>query len=127
MYSTLLMVLTNILTATGKDSNADLERNLSYNVVTSLSSDLSGHGYHIFCDNFYSCPTLFADLKKKGFEACGTVRINRRDLPEAYKKMKCAKGKHSSSHCNLQIIVLKFRRSKECLDSRQSQVFEMGG
>ena len=43
MYSTLLMVLTNILTATGKDRNADPERNLSYNVVTSLSSDLSGH------------------------------------------------------------------------------------
>ena len=40
--------------------------------------------------------------------------------------MKCAKCKHGSSHCNLQIIVLKFRRSKECLDSRQrSQVFEM--
>ena len=37
------MVLTNILTATGKDRNADPERNLSYNVVTSLSSDLSGH------------------------------------------------------------------------------------
>ena len=42
-------------------------------------------------------------------------------------KMKYAKGKHGSSHCKLQIIVLKFR-SKECLDSRQrSQVFEMGG
>ena len=32
--------------------------------------------------------------------------------------MKCAKGKHGSSHCNLQIIVLKFR-SKESLDGRQ--------
>ena len=125
MYSTLLMVLTNILTATGKDRNVDPERNVLQCCHITVIWPFRPR-YRIFCDNFYSCPTLFADLKKKGFEACGTVRINRRDLPEAYKKMKCAKGKHGSSHCNLQIIVLKFRRSKECLDSRQrSQVFEM--
>lgn len=78
---------------TGKDSEADPEKNLTYNVVTSLSSGLSGKGYHIFCDNFYSSPELFSDLKKKGFQACGTVRMNRKGLPEAFKCMKCSKGK----------------------------------
>lgn len=32
----------------GKDTNADPEKNLSYNVVTHLSNDLCGNKYQIF-------------------------------------------------------------------------------
>ena len=77
----------------GKDTNADPEKNVSYIVVTHLSNDLRGKGYQIFCDNFYSSPTLFSDLKKNGFDACGTVRLNRNDLPKEFKTMTCNKGK----------------------------------
>jgi hypothetical protein len=69
----------------GKDNDCDPEKNLTYNVVMSLTNDLSGKGYHVFCENFYTSPALFSDLKKKGFEACGTVRMNRRGLPDSFK------------------------------------------
>jgi len=31
----------------------------------------------VYCDNLYTSANLFIELKKKGFEAAGTVKINR--------------------------------------------------
>ncbi|KAL5515954.1 hypothetical protein EMCRGX_G001206 [Ephydatia muelleri] len=59
----------------------------------SLAKPLEGKGYHIYCDNFYTSPDLFADLQKAGFEACGTVRKNRKGLSATFKSIKLTKGK----------------------------------
>ena len=50
----------------------------------SLVQGLEAKGYHVFTDNFYSSPSLFSELHKKGFEACGTVRINRVGIPKTF-------------------------------------------
>lgn len=53
---------------------------------------MTGKGYRIFTDNFYSSPDLFKDLQKEGVEACGTLRSNRRGIPEDVKSAKLRKG-----------------------------------
>ena len=52
-------------------------------MVLKLLEGLENKGHHLYCDNYYSSPTLFTDLRWLGFGACGTVRLNRHGLPEA--------------------------------------------
>lgn len=59
-----------------------------------LVEGLENKGHHVYCDNFYSSPTLFTDLRQAGFGACGTVRLNRLGLPMRIKsKAKMSRGK----------------------------------
>ncbi|XP_036379604.1 uncharacterized protein LOC118774371 isoform X2 [Megalops cyprinoides] len=55
---------------------------LSYDSVISLIEGVSlGHGYNIYCDNFYTSPLLFRELFKRKIGACGTLREHRRGYP----------------------------------------------
>ena len=54
-------------------------------VVHRLLQGLENKGHHVFMDNFYSGPHLYKELKKKGFGACGTVRLNRKGMPAEWK------------------------------------------
>ena len=59
----------------------------------SLVSGLSGKGYHIYTDNFYTSPELFLDLYNNQFEACGTVRSNRKGITKEFQSKSMSKGK----------------------------------
>jgi hypothetical protein len=39
----------------------------------------------VYCDNFFSSPALFLNLRRKGIGAYGTVRANRKGLPAEMK------------------------------------------
>ena len=68
-------------------------KGLAHRVVLSLITGLEGKGYHIYMDNFYTSPALFTDLKRKGFEACGTIRTNcSRGLSNSFKMTTLEKG-----------------------------------
>jgi len=69
----------------GKEGEQRTENGLSYDVVTSLVQGLDKQGYRLYCDNFYTSPTLFRFLKLNGIEACGTAVTNRREFPEKLK------------------------------------------
>ena len=52
-------------------------------LVSSLLQGYQNLGHTVFLDNFYSSPDLFLLLKEKfGVGACGTVRTNRKNMPQ---------------------------------------------
>ena len=61
------------------------DRSKTHAIVIAMLDGLEGRGHHVFTDNYYSRPALFAELRDLGFGACGTVHINRRGLPAAMK------------------------------------------
>ena len=76
----------------GKDNDSDPQKGLAHQVVTTLLVGLEGKGYHVYTDNFYTSPTLYHELHTKGFEACGTVRIDRVGIPKSFQKATVARG-----------------------------------
>lgn len=66
-----------------KEDNVDPTRGLAHRVVTSLVAPLYGKGHVVFMDNFFSSPDLFKELAGNQTGACGTLRTNRRGVPEA--------------------------------------------
>ena len=79
---------------TGKDDFPASDLGLAHRVVKALLDDdrLRIKGYRIFMDNFYSSPDLFRDLQREVFEACGTLRSNRKGIPEEVRSAWLGKG-----------------------------------
>ena len=67
---------------TGKDQAADNDpRGKGEQVVSQLVEHLQP-GHIVYMDNYYTSPSLFLALKEKRMGAVGTVRANRKGLPE---------------------------------------------
>ena len=60
---------------TGKDDSLDSELGMTSAVVLRLVEPLQGRGHHL----------LFSELRERGFEACGTLWLNRRGVPPEVK------------------------------------------
>ena len=54
-------------------------------VVLKLLEGLEGRGHHIYTNDYCISPDLFADIRRLGFGTCGTVRKNRRGVPNEMK------------------------------------------
>lgn len=61
-------------------------KGLGYRVVMDLMDPYQGKGHRLFVDNFYTSVELVSDLLKKGTFSTGTIRLNRKCLPEALKE-----------------------------------------
>ena len=73
---------------TGKVGDTS-EKNLGARVVTDLSKDVLNKGFHLYFDNFFSSPSLLADLCTKKTYCVGTVRVNRKHFPKkSYKNVR---------------------------------------
>ncbi|XP_017542257.2 piggyBac transposable element-derived protein 4-like [Pygocentrus nattereri] len=71
----------DFIVCTGK-SQFKSPHGLSYDsVVSLLNPSFLGTGYVLYCDSFYTSPTLFRDLYEMKIGACGTVRENRSGYP----------------------------------------------
>ena len=46
----------------------------------------------MYCDNYYTSPSLCKCLLTLGFDFCGTVRLDKRNIPETFKKAAPKKG-----------------------------------
>lgn len=69
---------------TGKGDNIENE-GLGYNVVMKLCNNVSSNTLIAF-DNFFTSCNLLEDLYEKKIYSVGTVRSNRKDLPDMIKK-----------------------------------------
>ncbi len=49
---------------------------------------LLSKGHHVYMENYYNSPELFDELNLLDTYACGTVRINRKEVPKAVGKAK---------------------------------------
>ena len=61
---------------------------LGTHVVTELLKKLHGKGYHVYFDNFYTSPYLHVCklLLCTGFGSCGTLLLDRKDVPKSFQK-----------------------------------------
>lgn len=50
-------------------------------ICLQLTSGYEHKGYTLYTDNYYSSPQLFTELKSSGIGACGTVKTNRKYMP----------------------------------------------
>ena len=85
--------LWNFVVYTGKTAASTVsDMSSSSLVVLDLMSGLLDKGYCVITDNFYTCPALFLKLVEHKTDAFGTVRLGRKGMPSALKKMKLKKG-----------------------------------
>ena len=70
---------------TGKDDSLDCELGMTSAVVLRMVEPLQNRGHHLYMDNLYTSPKLFRELHLLGFEACGTLRLNRKGVPPEVK------------------------------------------
>ena len=61
---------------------------LSMSIVLSLTEKLQQKGYHFYFDNYYTSPQLCQELYMKGSGSCGTVRLNRKGIPDDFQRRK---------------------------------------
>ena len=62
-------------------------------IVCTLCNPLFGKGYCLYTDNFYTSPSLADILVSKQNNFVGTLRLNRRDVPQKVKEAKLKKLK----------------------------------
>ena len=67
----------------GKDRQRTAQHlTATHATVTELTRKIEGCGHKLYMENLFSSPTLFDDLAKKQIYCCGTVRPNRRGMPQ---------------------------------------------
>ncbi len=89
---------------------------LADRVVLDLVDDvrLQGKGFVVVTDNFYSSPSLFRELRRRGFGACGTARRNRKGLPPAIRDAPLRRGEVVSS-VDDSILTLKWKDKRDVI------------
>ncbi|BFZ22082.1 hypothetical protein BsWGS_25121 [Bradybaena similaris] len=77
----------------GKEDRPNAEgKGLAHRVVAELAEPLYGKGHVLYMDNFFSSSPLFQELANNQMGACGTIRTNRKGVPDAIKKAKLRPG-----------------------------------
>ncbi|XP_067128002.1 piggyBac transposable element-derived protein 4-like [Centruroides vittatus] len=84
----------------------------STKIVLSLMDQLLNTGYMLFVDNYYTSPVLFDLLVNFKTDAIGTLRKNRKELPEDIKKKKLKKGDFIAFY-RKKLMTLKWQDKKE--------------
>lgn len=100
---------------TGKSSVPHSTNGATYDLVMDLLRGHYGKGHVLYCDNYYSSPRLFLDLWDLGVGATGTVRSNRKGIPQSIKDITLKqRGETVVSH-NGPLTVTKYLDSKPVL------------
>ncbi|XP_068103444.1 piggyBac transposable element-derived protein 4-like [Hyperolius riggenbachi] len=83
-------------------------------IVVDLLNPFLHKGYHLYVDNFYTSVPLFKFLYASETPACGTVRPNRKAMPQQVLHKKLQKGESFSLRSN-ELLALKYRDKRDVL------------
>ena len=72
----------------GKREIVNKEFLLGEQVVLNITEDFEGVNDHVYFDNFFTSVNLMKILLEKKIYACGTLRSNRKNIPESFSKPK---------------------------------------
>ena len=116
----------NFKVYTGQDQG-DLPASTS--TVLELNEDLLDQGYNIFLDNWFSSPNLFMRLRDRRTNVCGTVRLNRKQMPADLKAvLKLKRGERVfRSGDSLLALVWKDKKDVKMLSTMHSSSMEDTG
>ena len=103
---------------TGRTRGRGVENGLTYRAVTKLCRPIYDKGHHIFMDNYFSSPELFAELVRNQTGACGTLRLNRHGVPEELNTAKPATGEIVTARDNDLPFICWTDETSECPDKR---------
>lgn len=76
---------------TGKDGDR-VQENLGATVVKKLTETLTGKNYHVYFDNYFTSVKLLEELAERNIYSCGTVRANRKGLPQLLQDKELSRG-----------------------------------
>jgi hypothetical protein len=72
----------------GKDHARPTNQSLPSYVVSKLLEGFDNNGHNVTFDNFFTSLALVEDLAQRGFSCVGTIRNNRREMPDVESVMK---------------------------------------
>ena len=81
------------------------EFGLGESVVLQLTESLKDTYCTIFCDNFFTSPNLVHTLLSKGIYCYGTVRSNRKNMPQLIEDNKMKRGDHQFMYTDKEVAV----------------------
>jgi hypothetical protein len=84
----------------------------STNVVLTMCEPLLDKGHTLYLDNWYSSPDLYRRLTERKTNVIGTVRPNRRDMPQDISKTKLKRGDHEIWSAN-NILCVKWKDNRD--------------
>ncbi len=86
---------------------------VTYAVELKLMEGLEQKGHQLYCDNYYTRPTLFSSLRALGFGACGTARGDRKRMPKTLAAVKLQKGEVITCDVEKGMLALKWRDKRQ--------------
>ncbi|XP_068098218.1 piggyBac transposable element-derived protein 4-like [Hyperolius riggenbachi] len=81
-------------------------------VVWDLISPFLNNGYHLYVDNYYTSIPLFKHLFSQKTLACGTLRTNRKGLPQSLIKKRLEKGETENLRSE-EMLLVKYKDKRE--------------
>ena len=72
----------------GKRGPKPSHMGIGYDTVVRLMNDMTGQGYRVYTDNFYTSIPLLCHLKEIGILGCGVTAANRKYFPKVLKDRK---------------------------------------
>ncbi|XP_050316027.1 piggyBac transposable element-derived protein 4-like [Anthonomus grandis grandis] len=104
------IIYVGVATEIKKNEYLDKDIGISGNIVLTFLERYLSKGHSLYVDNWYTSPTLFTYLHKNKTNACGTVRKNRRNLPNLSKNLKSGEIEYMSTD---RLLALKWKDKRE--------------
>ncbi len=99
---------------TGKDTDGPRPpHGLGYQVVMNLTKKFVNKGYIVYTDNFYSSPQLSMDLLSKGLLTTGTLRSNRKNVPQGVQTKERSERGDCKFYYHKDLTVVKWRDNRD--------------